>query len=347
MVTKAGIALRGVTTFLRSIEFLGSALVLGITSYWLGVLTHRNAALPTWMKAVEGMAGGAVIYTGFAVILTCFLGGFTFFAFLAVLLDILFVGAFVAIAILTRGGVRSCGGSSPPSVLGPGNRTSCRLETAVFAVALAMALCFLISAALQVLLSRQHKREKRYGPGPSNNYTSGSGKKQPFWKRNRGPKTTHEAAEMGAFGTSGVGTNATSTSHKKAPFWKRSKNTPTHDAELGVLGGSAIIAEEKQHHYHNRHSQETGVTGTTAHSPGLAYGGPNDRYGNNEQQPTIPPLSHGHAHKQNAELAAEYQPYRSEHANTQVIHDPSPYADVHHGGHVHVEQPSTFGHGNY
>lgn len=91
------------------------------------------------MKAVEGMAGGAVIYTGFAVILTCFLGGFTFFAFLAVLLDVLFVGAFVAIAILTRGGVRSCGGSSPPSVLGPGNRTSCRLETAVFAVAIAMA----------------------------------------------------------------------------------------------------------------------------------------------------------------------------------------------------------------
>ncbi|KAI4101767.1 MAG: hypothetical protein L6R37_004795 [Teloschistes peruensis] len=343
MVTKAGVALRGVTTFLRSIEFLGSALVLGITSYWLGVLTHRNAALPTWMKGVEGMAGGAVIYTGFAVILTCFLGGFTFFAFLAVLLDILFVGAFVAIAILTRGGGRSCSGSSPPSVLGPGNRTSCRLETAVFAVAIAMALCFLISAALQVLLSRQHKREKRYGPGPSNNYTSGSGKKLPFWKRNRGPKTTHE---VGAFDP-----NGTSTTYQKAPFWKRNKkNTTNPDAELGVLGGSAIIAEEKHRHDHNdRISHETGVTGTTAHSPGLAYGGPNDRYSNEPTAP--PPLSHGHARQQNADLAAEYQPYRSEgvvgHGNTQVVHDSSPYADVHHGGHVHAEKPSTFGHGNY
>lgn len=36
MVSKAGVALKGVTTFLRAIEFLGSALVLGITSYWLG-----------------------------------------------------------------------------------------------------------------------------------------------------------------------------------------------------------------------------------------------------------------------------------------------------------------------
>lgn len=108
----------------------------------LPVLTHRNAHIPTWEKAVEGMAGGAVIYTAFAVILTVFLGGFTFFAFLAVLLDILFVGAFVAIAVLARGGVHSCSGSRPPSPIGPGNRTSCRLETAVFAVAIAMAYVF-------------------------------------------------------------------------------------------------------------------------------------------------------------------------------------------------------------
>lgn len=91
------------------------------------------------MKAVEGMAGGAVIYTGFAVILTCFLGGKTFFAFLAVLLDIIFVGAMIAIAILTRGGTHSCPRRNAPSPVGPGNRTSCRLETAVFAVAIALA----------------------------------------------------------------------------------------------------------------------------------------------------------------------------------------------------------------
>ncbi|KAL8826883.1 MAG: hypothetical protein Q9170_007232 [Blastenia crenularia] len=366
MVTKGGVALRGVTTFLRSVEFLGSALVLGITSYWLGdsstspltqtsVLTHRNAHLPTWMKAVEGMAGGAVIYTGFAVILTCFLGGFTFFAFLAVLLDILFVGAFVAIAILTRGGARSCSGSNPPSVLGPGNRTSCKLETAVFAVAIAMALLFLISAALQVLLSRQHKKEKRYGPGPSNNYTSGSGKKQPFWKRKRGSKNTRDAEEMGTFGANGVpASNGTPHATKKQPFWKRNKKA-THDAELGAAGTGALIAEEKHRHNNNnaRTSHETGVTGTTAGSPGTTtYGGAVSKYNN---EPSVP---HGHHANGGAELAAPtnaYQPYREGVTNgqshTQVVHDPSPYAEVHHGGYPHAaaptEYPSTFGHGNY
>lgn len=84
------------------------------------------------------MSGGAVIYSGFAVILTCFLGGLTFFAFLAIIFDACFVACFIAIAILTRGGTRSCSGN-PSSVLGRGDRTACRLESAAFAVAVALA----------------------------------------------------------------------------------------------------------------------------------------------------------------------------------------------------------------
>ncbi|KAL8796909.1 MAG: hypothetical protein Q9182_007293 [Xanthomendoza sp. 2 TL-2023] len=364
MVSKAGVALKGVTTFLRAVEFLGCALLLGITSYWLGVLTHRHSGLPTWMKAVEGMAGGATLYTAFAVILTCFLGGMTFFAFMAVLLDFLFVAAMVAIAVLTRHGTHSCSGSNPPSPLGANNRTSCRLETAAFAVAIAMALLFLISAVLQVMLSRNHKKEKRYGPGPSNGYTSGTGKKQPFWKRRNGPKTTHEANEMGSFGTSGIAaTNGTSTP-KKQPFWKRNKNT-TRDAELGAggAGAGALIAEEK--HRQDRKSHETGVTGTTAHSPvhapvGAAYGGPNNKY---DETNTHHTNHHGHHTNVGPDIGgvnSTYQPYRQgvgiseagHQPHTQVIHDPNPYAEVHHGGFPHqaasTEYPtSTFGHGNY
>lgn len=347
MVSKGGVALRGVTTFLRSVEFLGSALVLGITSYWLGVLTHRNASMPTWMKAVEGMAGGAVIYTGFAVILTCFLGGFTFFAFLAVLMDILFIGAFVAIAILTRGGARSCSGSSPPSVLGPGNKTSCKLETAVFAVAIVMALLFLISAILQVLLSRQHKKEKRYGPGPSNGYTSGTGKKQPFWKRKRGTKGTGEAHDMDTYAT-----KDTSTANKKQPFWKRNKK-PTRDAELGTVGAGALIAEEKHHHNNTRPSHETGVTGTTAASNGAAYNAPVNGYG---REAHVPQGNHANGGAELPTPTNAYQPYRESattghHQPTQVIHDSSPYAEVHHGGYPHAAAPNeysnTYGHGDY
>ena len=84
------------------------------------------------------MSGAAVIYTAFAVILTCFLGGITFFAFLGLLLDVLFCGCFVAIAILARGGAKRCG-SFNNSPIGIGHHVSCNLQRAVFAVAIANA----------------------------------------------------------------------------------------------------------------------------------------------------------------------------------------------------------------
>jgi hypothetical protein len=62
---------------------------------------------------------------------------------------------------------------------------------------------FIITAILQVLLVRHHKKEKRYGPSPSNNYTSGAGK-TPFWKRNRRNKHATRDAELAtAPGTTG------------------------------------------------------------------------------------------------------------------------------------------------
>lgn len=42
---------------------------------------------------------------------------------------------------------------------------------------------FLISAIVQLALGRHHKKEKRFGPSPANNYTAGSGIK--FWQRRR------------------------------------------------------------------------------------------------------------------------------------------------------------------
>ncbi|KAL8932534.1 MAG: hypothetical protein Q9211_006259, partial [Gyalolechia sp. 1 TL-2023] len=214
-------------------------------------------------------------------------------------------------------------------------------------------LLFLVSAALQILLSRQHKKDKRYGPGPSNNYTSGSGKKQPFWKRKRGANTAGETHNMGTFGSGTVSaTNGASAAHTKQPFWKRSKNT-TRDAELGAAGTSALVAEEKNRHNHARISHETGVTGTTAASSGAAYSAPVNGYGHDTNVPYG-----SHANGGGAELAGPtdtYQPYRegatTSHHPTQIVHDSSPYAEVHHGGYPHAaaptEYPSTFGHGDY
>lgn len=146
-----GLALKGASSFIRALQFLCSAFILGIFSYflarefvpfwsnklpnWLDLDLHRNnQGIPKWEKAVEGISGAAVIYTAFAVIFTCFLGGVTFFSALGILLDLLFLGGFIAIAILGRGGLRSCRGS-PNSIFGQGYRKACKLEKGVFVVA--------------------------------------------------------------------------------------------------------------------------------------------------------------------------------------------------------------------
>ena len=150
----AGVLLKSTQSTLRLIQLLGSILILGIFSYFLAVQAHHHLYKPTWVKAVEGIAGASVLWSLFALLLTCFVGGKPVFGTLAMLLDLLFLGGFIAVTILTRGGRRSCSGyiSTP---LGSGNtrtgvtttrpansrysphlKRTCRLEKAVFAVAI-------------------------------------------------------------------------------------------------------------------------------------------------------------------------------------------------------------------
>ena len=52
---------------------------------------------------------------------------------------------------------------------------------------------FIISALTEVLLARHRKKEKRFGPSPANNYTSGYGSKRRGlfgFRRNRGTAAT-------------------------------------------------------------------------------------------------------------------------------------------------------------
>lgn len=71
-------------TLLYALAFGCSGVALGIYSYFLAVLADRDANIPRWEKAVTGLAGAAVLYTIFAVVLTCCLGGISAFAFLAI-----------------------------------------------------------------------------------------------------------------------------------------------------------------------------------------------------------------------------------------------------------------------
>src|ERR1700722_10252457 len=275
----SGAVLRITQTTLRVIQLLCGAVALAIFSYFLAVLSDHKLPIDTWVRAVEGMSGASVLYVLFAVLLTLFLGGITFFAFIAVVLDICFIGCYVAIAWFNRGGASSCTGnvntilgSGPSNSKDPGYgqngfglgsnqrvtyepnlRQACRLETAVFAVAIINIFLFIITAVLQVLLVRHHKKEKRYGPSPANNYTSGAGR-TPLWRRNKKVRNTRDA-EMATAGTGAI--------------------QPSHDT--GYIGTTMnrpnALAEPKsgQEGYgdtftHNTTTTTTGPYTTTAHT---------------------------------------------------------------------------------
>ena len=223
-------------TFLYVLLFCCSGIILGVYSYFLSVQADRNVAIPNWQKAVEGISGAAVLYLIFAVVLTCCLGGISFFAFLALVLDVLFAAAMIAVAVLTRDGASSCTGDvDTPLGNGPADSNTggfggegfgsgggenltysaslgsiCRLNTAAFAVAILAAFLFLCTAAMQVLLVRHHKKEKRYGPSPSNNYTSGFGKKRFGFGKKKNANTSKQM-EMGAMGRPSHETGMTGT----------------------------------------------------------------------------------------------------------------------------------------
>ncbi|RMD43829.1 hypothetical protein DV735_g1357, partial [Chaetothyriales sp. CBS 134920] len=201
-----GIALRSSATAFRVLEFASATIILGVYSYYLAVLTQKKLVIPTWEKAVEGISGAAVLYTLFGVLLTFFLGGVRVFGGIAILLDVLFAGAFVAVAWFTRHGANSCQGvvntplgAAPSNSDAPGAGSygfACRLNTASFAVAVLNIFLFIITALWQALLVQHHKKEKRYGPGPSNGYTSGS--TPAFWRRKKAPTDTRDAEQATA-----------------------------------------------------------------------------------------------------------------------------------------------------
>lgn len=57
---------------------------------------------------------------------------------------------------------------------------------------------------MQVAVARHAQKEKKYGPSPANNYTSGSGNK--FWKRKQKP--SNKDAEMSDYPTTGTAVTA-------------------------------------------------------------------------------------------------------------------------------------------
>jgi hypothetical protein len=188
----------------------------------------------------------------------------------------------IALAILTRDGASSCKGNvRTPLGNGPasskegfgsnnqGNQitysaslgTTCNLNTACFAVAIIGAFLFLLSALVQVMLMRHHKKEKAFGPSPTNGYTKGSGMK--FWQRKKAHRTTgHRDPEVGTIPATTTGGLAATATHDYRP---------SHDT---AFSGSTVAAP------HNGYDSHKPVQGGYHTAPVGTYGNPGT-YNNN------------------------------------------------------------------
>ncbi|KAI1352551.1 hypothetical protein F5Y01DRAFT_279691 [Xylaria sp. FL0043] len=205
MGAKSGLALKGLQWFVRAIQFLSSAVALALFSYFLAIASGHHINIPTWAKAVEGIAGIGVLYTLLGLLLLCCVVGHPFASAIAIILDIAFIGAYIYVAQANRGGASSCRGTvntvfgthSASDRVGsglPSYHQICQMHSAVLAVSIISIAFFIISALLEVVLVRHRRKESRFGPSPDNNYTSGYGKRGGFFSRFRRRKSGSEEA---------------------------------------------------------------------------------------------------------------------------------------------------------
>lgn len=151
MARGGGLALKTLQWFFRLIQFGCSIIILGIFAYFIARIADRdNLRVPTWNKAIAGISGAGALYSLIGLLLLCFIGGIAFFSAIAMLLDLLFIGAFIYVAWELRRGDSCSGYAETPFGSGnvrqnnrpsqysglPSLKTACRLEKACFAVAI-------------------------------------------------------------------------------------------------------------------------------------------------------------------------------------------------------------------
>jgi hypothetical protein len=156
-----GVFLRISSVGIRILQCLASAVILGIFSYFLAVLSDHKMPIARWVRAVEGLSGAATLYALIGSFFTICLGGIMFFGFMAMVLDVCFIASMIAIAAMTHDGIQRCwgyvntplGSGQASTVVGYGtngfgigsNRSFtyipslgfvCRLQKAAFAVSI-------------------------------------------------------------------------------------------------------------------------------------------------------------------------------------------------------------------
>ncbi|KAK0638677.1 hypothetical protein B0T16DRAFT_421547 [Cercophora newfieldiana] len=209
MGARTGSALHALKLFLRTIQLLCAAVILALFSYFLATLSNHSLPISQDIRAVEGISGSAVLYSALCIITLCCFARTVhpFTSLVSMVLDVAFCAAFIYVASVNKGGTASCDSGFVNTPFGSGDvatgvveggggwtalpslATACRMQTACLAVAVVGIFFFLFSVLAEWALIRHHRKEKRYGPSPANDYTDGYGKKKGFWASLFGQKT--------------------------------------------------------------------------------------------------------------------------------------------------------------
>lgn len=152
MGARSGVSLKFLQWFIRGVQLGCAALVLAIYSYFLAALHNHKLSISDTVRAVAGISGVAVIYTLAGLLLLCCLAGRTLSSFVAILLDVAFVAAFIYVAVANKNGAGSCDGyldtpfgrgkagqtaeGSGGFTALPSYRVACKLQSACLAVSI-------------------------------------------------------------------------------------------------------------------------------------------------------------------------------------------------------------------
>lgn len=276
MGAKAGSALKILQWAIRAVQLCSAALILGVFSYFLAVLANHNLPIPNEVRAVEGISGAAVLYTFLALLLLCCVAGLPFVSFVAIVLDVAFVGAFIYVAVANRNGAGSCTGyldtpfgrgkdgntvegSGGFTVL-PSFHTACRLQTACLAVAIIAIFFFIFSILTEVALVRHHRKAKRFGPGPTNDYTSGYGSKP----SSNAAGVGGGASVAGAAGAGGLFARIFHRNREADPAADENM-LPSHTTPDQLVGGGGTTVDGRQSYATDNTAEQYHTGGASAY----------------------------------------------------------------------------------
>jgi hypothetical protein len=116
--------LKCVQWLFRGIQFVCSVVILGIYSYYLATMASHKMTVSTNVKAIEGISAIGTLYTALGVLFVCCCAGFPLSSFIAIVLDVGLIAAYIYVAVGNRDGASSCTGSDVNTVYGSGDASA-------------------------------------------------------------------------------------------------------------------------------------------------------------------------------------------------------------------------------